>query len=123
MWCEPAKLQELNFYTLRRPTSYLKLLKHIKIIFYYENGDTNFPSIHSLFQTSSLSACYSAGASNMAITDIDTKLISICASDLQRLEDDRNHMGILEWRLIFFWQVVNPCFIEKFRDLTYVKMV
>jgi hypothetical protein len=22
---------------------------------------------------------------------------------LQRLEDDRNHMEILEWRLIFFW--------------------
>jgi hypothetical protein len=79
-----------------RPISYCKELKNIKIIFYYETGANNFPYIHSLCHTCSLNVYYFLGTSNMTITDIDTKFIFSCASDLQRLEDDRNHMEILE---------------------------
>jgi len=65
-------------------------------IFYYENEDNNFPSTRFLFRTHSFNVCYSLGASDMAIYDIDTKFIFDCVSDLQRIEDDRNRKVISE---------------------------
>jgi hypothetical protein len=81
-----------------------------------------FPSIHLLFHTSSPSVCHSLGAINMAITDLDTKFIFNCASDLRRLEDDQKHLKI--WNKdYFFCQFVNLCFMEKFRVLICIKVV
>ena len=72
------------------------MLKTIKIIFYYENGDNDFSPVHFLFHTPSLIVCHSLGVSNMAIFDNDTKFIFSSVSDLQRIEDNRHDSLILE---------------------------
>jgi hypothetical protein len=99
------------------------LAKVIKIVFYYKNGDKNF-FLHSFIISYFFTQCMLFFRSDQYGDDWYRYEIyfQLCVRPAKTRRRPKSYENFA-MKINIFWQVVNHCFMKKFRVLIYVKVV